>query len=214
MMKDLNDKTLRQQFIQHYLDGETSIEEELALARFYQHCHDTLSTEEDSVRQLVLATTLLSEDFTLSDEKTEAFDCIMANTQRKARHIVLWPWLAAACAAAILAIILAPPRSEEIRTSQPQMTQIPQHEEKAQPEMTITDTSEVMPQTLLATTPSPPAPPDTADTEEDQSDLISIDSVFGIGSRPDPQEEYTALTEKLIQECDEVFQMINNNLNN
>ena len=41
--------------------------------------------------------------------------------------------------------------------------------------------------------------------EDDQSDLVSVENVFGIESRPDPLEEYTALEEKLQQECDEVF---------
>ena len=41
--------------------------------------------------------------------------------------------------------------------------------------------------------------------EDDQSDLVSVENVFGIESRPDPLEEYTALEEKLQKECDEVF---------
>ena len=36
-------------------------------------------------------------------------------------------------------------------------------------------------------------------------DLISVDSVFGVESRPDPLAEYTALAEKLQRECNEVF---------
>ena len=35
--------------------------------------------------------------------------------------------------------------------------------------------------------------------------VAAIENVFGIESRPDPLEEYTALEEKLQKECDEVF---------
>ncbi len=117
-MKNLNDKALRQQLIQRYLDGETTIEEEQALAHFYLHNHGTIPADEEDVCQLVLATSHLADDFMPSVEKVEEFDRIMAKDARKARRITLWPWLAAACVAAILVIFLAPPRSKEDNTPQ------------------------------------------------------------------------------------------------
>ena len=75
----------------------------------------------------------------------------------------------------------------------------------------MTDTSEVMPKTFLAANPSPADASHLTDAEDDQSDLISVDSVFGVKSHPDPLAEYTALTEKLQRECNEVFQMMDNN---
>lgn len=75
----------------------------------------------------------------------------------------------------------------------------------------MTDTSEVMPKTFLASTPPSVATPRPTKAEDDQSDLISVDSVFGVKSHPDPLAEYTALTEKLQRECDEVFQIKDNN---
>ncbi len=205
-MKNLNEKALRQQLIQRYLDGETTIEEEQALAHFYLHNHGTIPADEEDVCQLVLATSHLADDFMPSVEKVEEFDRIMAKTSRN-RRIGLWPWLAAACAAAILAIVLAPPRSEDGRTSQPptEPTSCHQKEVKEEP---LTDTSEVMAKTFLASTPPSVATPRPTKAEDEQSDLISVDSVFGVKSHPDPLAEYTALAEKLQRECNEVF---NNN---
>lgn len=208
-MKNLNEKALRQQLIQRYLDGETTIEEEQALAHFYLHNHGTIPADEEDVCQLVLATSHLADDFMPSVEKVEEFDRIMAKDARKARRITLWPWLAAACVAAILVIFLAPPRSKEDNTPQQFPTVQTQRQRQGERQDTpMTDTSEVMPKTFLASTPPSVATPRPTKAEDDQSDLISVDSVFGVKSHPDPLAEYTALAEKLQRECNEVF---NNN---
>ncbi len=210
-MKNLNEKALRQQLIQRYLDGETTIEEEQALAHFYLHNHGAIPADEEDVCQLVLATSHLADDFMPSVEKVEEFDRIMAKTSRN-RRIGLWPWLAAACAAAILVIFLAPPRSKEDNTPQQFPTVQTQRQRRGERQDTpMTDTSEVMPKTFLAANPSPADASHLTDAEDDQSDLISVDSVFGVKSHPDPLAEYTALTEKLQRECNEVFQMMDNN---
>jgi hypothetical protein len=211
-MKNLNDKALRQQLIQRYLDGETTIEEEQALAHFYLHNHGTIPADEEDVCQLVLATSHLADDFMPSVEKVEEFDRIMAKDARKARRITLWPWLAAACVAAILVIFLAPPRSKEDNTPQQFPTVQTQRQRQGERQDTpMTDTSEVMPKTFLASAPPSVATPRPTKAEDEQSDLISVDSVFGVKSHPDPLAEYTALTEKLQRECDEVFQIKDNN---
>lgn len=206
-MKELDDKALRQQLIERYLDAETTPEEELALADFFRQSQDTLAANEEAVRQLVLATTRTDNGFTLSDEKVETFDRIMANVPPKKRRIALWPWLAAACVAAIIAIILAPPRGADGDTSEQPTAQTDSHPKERREEIPMTDTSEVMPKTFLASTP---APKSSTEAEEDQSDLMSVDSVFGVETRKNPLEEYTALNEKLKRECDEVFEMIEN----
>lgn len=211
-MKNLNEKALRQQLIQRYLDGETTIEEEQALAHFYLHNHGTIPADEEDVCQLVLATSHLADDFMPSVEKVEEFDRIMAKDARKARRITLWSWLAAACVAAILVIFLAPPRSKEDNTPQQFPTVQTQRQRQGERQDTpMTDTSEVMPKTFLASTPPSVATPRPTKAEDEQSDLISVDSVFGVKSHPDPLAEYTALTEKLQRECDEVFQIKDNN---
>ena len=54
-MKTLNDKTYRQSLIERYLDADTSIEEEKALANFYRHCKvEDLTEEELGIRNLML----------------------------------------------------------------------------------------------------------------------------------------------------------------
>lgn len=54
-MKKLEDITYRQKLIERYLDADTSVEEEQALADFYRHCEDKDLTEEDlDIRNLML----------------------------------------------------------------------------------------------------------------------------------------------------------------
>ena len=54
-MKKLEDITYRHELIEHYLDADTSVEEEQALADFYRHCEDKDLTEEDlNIRNLML----------------------------------------------------------------------------------------------------------------------------------------------------------------
>lgn len=206
-MKDLNDKAVRQQLIERYLDADTTTDEEKALADFYRESHETLAADEEAVRQLVLATAHLGNGFTLSDEKVDEFDRIMAAPPKKTVRLVLWPWLAAACVAAIIAIILAPPRGADGDTPEQPTAQTDTHPKERSQEVPMTDTSEVMPKTLLVSTP---APKHSTEAEDEQDDLISVDSVFGVESRKNPLEEYTALNEKLKRECDSVFEMIEN----
>ena len=54
-MKKLEDITYRHELIVRYLDADTSVEEEKALADFYRHCEDKDLTEEDlDIRNLML----------------------------------------------------------------------------------------------------------------------------------------------------------------
>ena len=54
-MKKLEDITYRHELIERYLDADTSVEEEQALADFYRHCEDKDLTEEDlDIRNLML----------------------------------------------------------------------------------------------------------------------------------------------------------------
>ena len=46
-MKKLEDITYRHELIERYLDADTSVEEEQALADFYRHCEDKDLTDED-----------------------------------------------------------------------------------------------------------------------------------------------------------------------
>lgn len=54
-MKKLEDITYRHELIERYLDADTSVEEEKALADFYRHCEDKDLTDEDlDIRNLML----------------------------------------------------------------------------------------------------------------------------------------------------------------
>lgn len=62
-MKKLVDITYRHELIERYLDADTSVEEEQALADFYRHCEDKDLTDEDlDIRNLMLG----MENYTLN----------------------------------------------------------------------------------------------------------------------------------------------------
>ena len=50
------------------------------------------------------------------------FDQMMAERKTKPRIVRLWPWVAAACVAAILVVFIGPPREETV--SQPQIAKV------------------------------------------------------------------------------------------
>lgn len=62
-MKKLKDITYRHELIERYLDADTSVEEEQALADFYRHCENKDLTDEDlDIRNLMLG----MENYTLN----------------------------------------------------------------------------------------------------------------------------------------------------
>lgn len=67
-MKKLVDITYRHELIERYLDADTSVEEEQALADFYRHCEDKDLTDEDlDIRNLMLG----MENYTPNFHQTE-----------------------------------------------------------------------------------------------------------------------------------------------
>ena len=67
-MKKLEDITYRHGLIERYLDADTSVEEEQALADFYRHCEDKDLTDEDlDIRNLMLG----MENYTPNFHQTE-----------------------------------------------------------------------------------------------------------------------------------------------
>ena len=67
-MKKLEDITYRHELIERYLDADTSVEEEQALADFYRHCEDKNLTDEDlDIRNLMLG----MENYTPNFHQTE-----------------------------------------------------------------------------------------------------------------------------------------------
>ena len=69
-MKKLEDITYRHELIERYLDADTSVEEEQALADFYRHCEDKDLTDEDlDIRNLMLGMENYTPNFLLTEEE-------------------------------------------------------------------------------------------------------------------------------------------------
>lgn len=70
-MKKLEDITYRHELIERYLDADTSVEEEQALADFYRHCEDKDLTDEDlDIKNLMLG----MENYTPNIHQVEEAD--------------------------------------------------------------------------------------------------------------------------------------------
>ena len=96
--------------IQKYLNGETTAEEERLLALEV--------SREDAPDDWKVIAEMLGE-LTVDEA---LFDQIMAERKQKPRIIRFWPWVAAACVAALLIVFLGPPREETV--SKPQIAKV------------------------------------------------------------------------------------------
>lgn len=69
-MKKPEDITYRHKLIERYLDADTSVEEEQALADFYRHCEDKDLTDEDlDIRNLMLGMENYTPNILLTEEE-------------------------------------------------------------------------------------------------------------------------------------------------
>lgn len=69
-MKKLKDITYRHELIERYLDADTSVEEEQALADFYRHCENKDLTDEDlDIRNLMLGMENYTPNIFLTEEE-------------------------------------------------------------------------------------------------------------------------------------------------
>ena len=96
--------------IQKYLNGETTAEEERMLALEV--------SREDAPEDWKVIAEMLGE-LTIDEA---LFDQMTAARKQKPRIIRLWPWLAAACVAALLIVFLGPPRDNV--SPQPQIAKV------------------------------------------------------------------------------------------
>ena len=96
--------------IKKYLNGETTVEEERRLA---------LEVSREGVPDDWKIIAGMLGELTVDEA---LFDQMMAKRKQKPRLIKLWPWLAAACVAALLIVFLGPPRDNV--SIQPQTKQI------------------------------------------------------------------------------------------
>ena len=86
--------------IHKYLNGETSVEEEKLLALEV--------SREDAPADWKIIAEMLGE-LTVDEA---LFDQMMAERKHKPRIMKIWPWVAAACVAALLIVFLAPPKED------------------------------------------------------------------------------------------------------
>ena len=96
--------------IQKYLNGETTAEEErmLALEVTRENVPDDWKVIAEMLGELTVDEAL--------------FNQMMAERSRKSRIVKLWPWVAAACVAALLIVFLGPPRKDA--PSKPQIAKV------------------------------------------------------------------------------------------
>ena len=134
--------------IQKYLNGETTAEEERLLALEV--------SREDAPEDWKIIAEMLGE-LTVDEA---LFDKEMAERKQKPRILKLWPWVAAACVAALLIVFLAPPRdgnwsfrNPEISRLENQTTKQPNNQTTKQPNNQTTkrpNDQTTNPQTMVA----------------------------------------------------------------
>ena len=95
MMK-LEDITYRHELIERYLDADTSVEEEKALADFYRHCEDKNLTDEDlDIRNLMLGMENYTPNIHQVEEEDKQPDMKEMSLAASKKHETRWVRLSA-----------------------------------------------------------------------------------------------------------------------
>ena len=95
-MKKLEDITYRHELIERYLDADTSVEEEQALADFYRHCEDKDLTDEDlDIRNLMLGMENYTPNILLTEEEDKQPDMKEMSLATSKNHETRWVRLSA-----------------------------------------------------------------------------------------------------------------------
>lgn len=95
-MKKLEDITYRHELIERYLDADTSVEEEQALADFYRHCEDKDLTDEDlNIRNLMLGMENYTPNILLTEEEDKQLDMNEMSLAASKKHETRWVRLSA-----------------------------------------------------------------------------------------------------------------------
>lgn len=113
---------MKQTLINKYLAGETTVMEERELKRLLLDIPLTqLTKTERSILDLLSYTDdeEVEEDIFTVDY-SEEYDKVV-QSKRQSHSIKLWPWVAAACVAAMLIVFLGPPRED---TTEPQIAKV------------------------------------------------------------------------------------------
>lgn len=95
-MKKLEDITYRHELIERYLDADTSVEEEQALADFYRHCEDKDLTDEDlDIRNLMLGMENYTPNIHQVEEEDKLPDMKEMSLAASKKHETRWVRLSA-----------------------------------------------------------------------------------------------------------------------
>ena len=95
-MKKLEDITYRHELIERYLDADTSVEEEQALADFYRHCENKNLTDEDlDIRNLMLGMENYTPNILLTEEEDKQPDMKEMSLAASKNHETRWVRLSA-----------------------------------------------------------------------------------------------------------------------
>lgn len=95
-MKKLEDITYRHELIERYLDADTSVEEEQALADFYRHCEDKDLTDKDlDIRNLMLGMENYTPNILLTEEEDKQLDMNEMSLAASKKHETRWVRLSA-----------------------------------------------------------------------------------------------------------------------
>lgn len=95
-MKKLEDITYRHELIERYLDADTSVEEEQALADFYRHCEDKDLTDEDlDIRNLMLGMENYTPNIHQVEEEDKQSDMKEMSLAASKNHETRWVRLSA-----------------------------------------------------------------------------------------------------------------------
>lgn len=95
-MKKLEDITYRHELIERYLDADTSVEEEQALADFYRHCEEKDLTDEDlDIRNLMLGMENYTPNIHQVEEEDKLSDMKEMSLAASKKHETRWVRLSA-----------------------------------------------------------------------------------------------------------------------
>ena len=95
-MKKLEDITYRHELIERYLDADTSVEEEQALADFYRHCENKDLTDEDlDIRNLMLGMENYTPNIHQVEEEDKQSDMKEMSLATSKTHETRWVRLSA-----------------------------------------------------------------------------------------------------------------------
>ena len=186
--------------IKKYLNGETTAEEERRLALEV--------SREDVPDDWKIIAEMLGE-LTIDEA---LFDQMMAERKQKPRIIKLWPWLAAACVAALLVVFLGPPRDNV--SPQPQIAKLepqnPQPVHKVQESDNVKEKPQATVTKKVSKAPRKARKKQVAKPENNERTLIKVEA-SDIIPFEDPYMQFAEQARELRERGNRVIQHVSMN---